>query len=229
MSCEYADWDGSYVVGALSPSERLEFEHHLSGCKECARAVREVAGLPGLLSAVEPAVLEHAPEDHPLPASLLPALLDGVRRSRRRRGLVTVGLVAAALTAVAVPVAVTTATRDDAPSVGPSVAQPSAGRVMDPVGRAPVRARLAVEQVAWGTRLDLTCTYARDDRYQLPRTVTYGLFVESRQGGTERVGTWRALDGRTMRVTAATATDRGDIRSVQVRTADGHPVLELTG
>jgi hypothetical protein len=225
MSCEYAIWDGSYVIGALSPAERLEFEHHLAGCKECARAVREVAGLPGLLAGVEPAVLEHAPEDHPLPASLLPALLDGVRRSRRRRGLVAVGLVAATLTAIAVPVAVTTATRDDTPPV----AQPSVGRVMAPVGTVPVRARLAVQQVAWGTRLDLTCTYARDDRYQLPRTVTYGLFVENRQGGTERVGTWRALDGRTMQVTAATATDRRDIRSVQVRTADGHPVLELTG
>jgi hypothetical protein len=60
---------------------------------------------------------------------------------------------------------------------------------------------------------------------------TVGLFGvhDHWQGGTERVGTWRALDGRTMRVTAATATDRRDIRSVQVRTADGHPVLELTG
>ncbi len=61
----------AYVLGALSPAERLEFEHHLAGCEECARAVREVAGLPGLLAGVEPAVLEHAPEDDPLPDSLL--------------------------------------------------------------------------------------------------------------------------------------------------------------
>ena len=94
--------------------------------------------------------------------------------------------------------------------------------------------RTAIIYITIGSLIDVWTavwyfTYARDDRYQLPRTVTYGLFVESRQGGTERVGTWRALDGRTMRVTAATATDRRDIRSVQVRTADGHPVLELTG
>ena len=225
MTCEYADRDGAYVLGALSPAERLEFEQHLAGCEECARGVREIAGLPGLLAGVEAAVLEHAPEDHPLPDSLLPSLLDAVRRRRRRRGLVAVGLAAATLTLVAVPLGVSTVRHDDAAPT----AQTSVGRTMTPVGAAPVRARLAVERVAWGTRLDLTCTYARDDRYQLPRSVTYGLFVETRQGRTEQVGTWRALDGRTMQVSAATATDRRDIRSVQVRTADGHPVLELTG
>ena len=224
MTCEYADRDGAYVLGALSPAERLEFEHHLAGCEECARAVREVAGLPGLLAGVELAVLEHAPEDDPLPDSLLPSLLDAVRRARRRRGLVAVGLAAATLTLVAVPLGVS-ALHDE----GTPTAQTSVGRTMTPLGEAPVRARLAVERVAWGTRLDLTCTYARDERYQLPTSVTYGLYVETRQGHMEKVGTWRALDGRTMQVSAATATDRRDIRSVQVRTADGHPVLELTG
>lgn len=221
MSCPYSDRDGAYVLGALSPIERLDFEQHLAGCEECARSVREVAGLPGLLAGVESAVLEHAPEDHPLPKSLLPALLAGVRRTRRRRGLVTVGLTAATLTAVVVPLVSSALHNDETPV--------AVGRTMARVGVEPVRARLAFENVAWGTRLDLTCTYARHDRYRLPRTVTYGLFVETRQGRTEKVGTWRALDAQTMRVTAATATDRRDIRSVQVRTADGHPVLELTG
>lgn len=224
MSCAYSDRDGAYVLGALSPAERLDFEQHLSGCAECARSVREVAGLPGLLAGVESAVLEHAPEDHPLPGSLLPALLADARRTRRRRGLVTAGLAAAALIAVVVPLANSAAHDNGAPPVAAAV-----GRTMAPVGSAPVRARLALQPVTWGTRLDLTCTYARHDRYRLPRTVTYGLFVETRQGRTEKVGTWRALDARTMRVAAATATDRRDIRSVQVRTADGHPVLELTG
>ena len=37
MSCEFAHQDGAYVLGALSPAERREFEQHLAGCDECAR------------------------------------------------------------------------------------------------------------------------------------------------------------------------------------------------
>ena len=58
MSCELADRDGAYVLGSLSPTERKEFEQHLAGCKECARNVRQLAGLPGLLARVDRAVLE---------------------------------------------------------------------------------------------------------------------------------------------------------------------------
>ena len=46
----YAEWDAAYVLGALSPVERLEFESHLSGCPACRSAVTEIAHLPGLLS-----------------------------------------------------------------------------------------------------------------------------------------------------------------------------------
>ena len=75
----------------------------------------------------------------------------------------------------------------------------------------------------------------RDERYaptgyqgHLPRRVTYALFVRTRDGRTEQVGTWRSLEGRTMRLTAATSTPRANIASVEVRTTDGRPVLHLT-
>jgi hypothetical protein len=235
MSCEFADRDGSYVLGALSPAERLEFEEHLAGCAECARAVREIAGLPGLLARVDPAVLEQSPVEDPVPDTLLPALMRAVRRSRQRRVLATWGVAAAAAVVVAaVPFAVGGSENDRAPSAAnqPGVSSSLAAHQlrMAPVGHAPVRARLAFASVAWGTRLDLSCTYAPTDeheRYDLPRTVTYGLFVTTRDGTVEQVGTWRSVRGHTMRVTAATAATRRDIASVQVRTADGDPVLEL--
>lgn len=216
MSCEFADRDGSYVLGALSPAERLEYEQHLPGCTDCAQSVRELAGLPGLLSRVAPDVLEQPPADEPVPDTVLPVLLQAVRRGRRRRTLAAAGLAAAAVTVAAT-------------AVGLSSPPPtSAGRAMAPVGDAPVRARVALSSVAWGTRLDLTCTYGRaGERYHLPRAMTYALFVRTREGRTQQVGTWRALDGRTMRLTAATAAVRQDIASVEVRTTDGHPVLEL--
>lgn len=235
MSCDFAHQDGAYVLGALSPAGRLEFEQHLAGCPDCARAVRELAGLPGLLARVDPAVLESPPLEEPVPDTLLPALVFGVRRSRRRRVLITAGVAAAAaVVAVTVPLAISGAfSGDHTPTAEPpgatSTSTPPAGRAMVPVGDAPVRASVALEQVPWGTRLDLTCTYAPGpERYELPSVVTYVLFVRTRDGSTQQVGTWRSLAGTTMRLTAAASASREDIASVEVRTTDGRPVLKLT-
>jgi anti-sigma factor RsiW len=233
MTCDHLDRDGSYVLGALAPAERLEFEQHLTGCADCARSVRELAGLPGLLARVDPSVLDDPPDDPPVPVTLLPTLLLAVRRSRQRRLLLTAGAAAATLAAaVVLPLTLTGGnegrTRSAQPPAGATSPALTVSRAMAPVGDVPVRARLAVTSVAWGTRLDLSCTYgAEAGRYRLPRSVTYGLFVRTRDGSTEQVGTWRSLEGRTMRLSAATATPRRDIASVEVRTAKGRPVLEL--
>jgi hypothetical protein len=233
MTCDYPDRGGSYVLGALAPAERLGFEQHLGSCPDCARSVRELAGLPGLLARVDPSVLDDPPDDPPVPDTLLPALLDAVRRARRRRLLVTAGAAAAALAAaVVLPLTLIRGDQGGAPTAEPPAGATSsavpAGHAMAPVGDAPVHASLVFTAVAWGTRLDLTCTYGDEaEPYRLPPSVTYGLFVRTRDGRTEQVGTWRSLKGRTMRLTAATATSRGDIASVEVRTAKGRPVLEL--
>jgi anti-sigma factor RsiW len=238
MSCELADRDGAYVLGSLSPAERKEFEQHLAGCKECARNVRELAGLPGLLARVDRAVLEDPDVVEPVPDTLLPALVREVRRADRRHTLVTAGLAAAAAVVVGgVPLAVSGALEGDrtssaAPSPGPVAAASPVAQRMAPVGDVPVRASLAFASVTWGTRLDLTCTYAPSGEvhyHHLPRRVTYALVVRTRDGRTEQVGTWRSLEGRTMRLTAGTSSPRDQIASVQVRTTEGRPVLELTG
>src|SRR5690606_26259909 len=48
----FASYDAAYVLGALSPRDRQEFEQHLRECAECAQGVRELAGMPGLLAKV---------------------------------------------------------------------------------------------------------------------------------------------------------------------------------
>jgi Putative zinc-finger len=233
MSCEFTYLDGSYVLGALSPTERQAFEKHLIGCAECARSVRELAGLPGLLARVDADVLESPPVEDPVPDTLLPALVQQVRRTQRRRTRVTVGLAAAAAVTVAVgSIAVTDALTGGAPTTSPAPSATiriPAGQAMVPVGQAPVRASLAFESVAWGTRLDLTCTYLPDDdRYQPSTPPIYAMFVHTRDGRTEQVATWRSLPDKTMRLAAATAASLKDITSVEVRTAGGKPVLKLT-
>jgi hypothetical protein len=231
MTCGFVHLDGPYVLGALPPAERLLFEQHLPGCPGCARSVRELAGLPGLLSRVAVAVVEDPPPEEPVPDTLLPGLLRAVRSTRRRRSLVSLGAAAAT---VAVAVAGVTLARSGEPDGTVTSGRPSssasapAGRAMVPVGGAPVRASLTLASVTWGTRLELACTYAPSGHhYDLPETAKYALVVRTRDGHTEQVGTWRAAEGRTMRVTAATSTARRDIASVEVRTMNGHPVLEL--
>jgi hypothetical protein len=50
----FADWDSAYVLGALSPAERREYEGHLESCERCRRAVEELAPMPGLLARLTP-------------------------------------------------------------------------------------------------------------------------------------------------------------------------------
>jgi hypothetical protein len=231
VSCEYTHLDGAYVLGALSPAERLEFEHHLAGCQRCARAVRELAGLPGLLSRVAPETLDEEPLADPVPDTLLPALAREVRRTRRRSSLLAAAAAAAVVALVVVPLGVTGVLDTDDANRPPASAGPTAAAEsvrLHPVGgEVPVRATVALEPVPWGTRLDLTCAYDPEwVEYHLPATVTYALVVRTREGRTEQVGTWLSKGGTTMRLTAATAASRQDIASVEVRTLGGRTVLK---
>ncbi|MDF1605234.1 zf-HC2 domain-containing protein [Nocardioides sp. YIM 152315] len=238
LGCEFAHDDAAYVLGALPPSERLAFERHLATCPDCARSVGQIAGLPGLLSRVPLDVVESAPAPEPLPDTLLPALLDEVRRGeRRRRRLIGLAAAAAVAAVAAVSLALLGALgdRDDgAPRAEPSSAVSTApAEEMTPIGDGGDVASVALTPVAWGTRLDLECRWAggegeRPD-YQPEGGGSYALVVRSVDGDVQQVATWRAVPGRTMRVTGATSLDRDDIAAVEVQTEDGRPAFELAG
>jgi Putative zinc-finger len=228
--CGHEHEDGAYVLGALSPEERVAFERHLRGCDSCALSVRQLAGLPGLLARVPVETVEGDQPPTPVPDTLLPALVRRARRTRRRRAWITTGLVAAAAVAAIGAVGVATLGNDDdpgtaTPSLGPTTAKPV---LMTPVGNEPISGWLSLTQVGWGTRLDLECSYAEDSNaYSDPDWSTYTMFVTTTDGDTERVASWKALPGETMRLAAATAADADDITDVEVRTAAGDTVLEL--
>lgn len=227
-ACPFAHDDAAYVLGALPPAERLAFERHLATCDECSRSVGQLAGIPGLLARVPLDAVESPPEPVPVPPSLLPTLVGEVRRQARRRRWAT-GLAAAAAVAVVAggTAAVVSSTRDDAPPVaGPRLAT---AHEMAQLDQDEVDASVAVTSVAWGTRLDLTCSYdGPTGGYQHDAAPpTYALVVRTAAGTEEQVATWTALPGRTMHVTGATALAADRITAVEVRTAGGHPVLEL--
>lgn len=52
-SQDFAMWDAAYVLGALSPAERCEFEAHLGVCASCRAAVAELNDLVPLLKVLD--------------------------------------------------------------------------------------------------------------------------------------------------------------------------------
>jgi hypothetical protein len=232
MSCELSHEDAAYVLGALSPAERQHFERHLPGCADCSSAVRDLAGMPGLLSRLDLETVESLPVMEPVPDTLLPALLREVRRSRRRHfGLVATGSAAAAAAVAVLSLGVTGnlgGSADGPGSGNPATVSLSAGRPMTQVGQHLLTARIGFQDVAWGTRLDLRCRYhVAPGSYRSGEPPTYALVVHTQEGKTEQVATWRAVPGRTTTLTAATAAQRDDIASVEVRTLTGRTVLQL--
>lgn len=217
----YAQDAGAYVLGALDPAARLEFERHLRGCAECSRSVTELAGLPALLATVPRDVAEQLGEENvtePAPLGLLDAVLarvDHARGTRRHRRLLLVAAAAVALLAAVVGGVV--AMRDgEAPDVRTVALQETVD------GPLAVTARM--EQVAWGTRIELDCRYeAAASPYATPPV--YALVVRDDSGNVEQVATWRAVPGRDVTVQAATAVPRDRIAALEVRTSDGRTVL----
>jgi anti-sigma-K factor RskA len=224
--CDYEMWDGSYVLGSLSPAERREFEAHLDGCESCSRSVRDLAGLPGLLGRIGPEIFEQ-PEPEPVPETLLPRLARGARRQQSRRTWLTAGIAAAAAAAVTLGGAVVLDQPASAPSAShrPTTSITAPAHPMTRVGADSMTANVSLTPVAWGTRLDLTCSYPRSALdYQ---GGSYALVVHTTDGRRERVATWNGLPGRSMQVSGATAASAADIASVVVTHTDGTPVLRL--
>jgi hypothetical protein len=228
--CGHEHEDGAYVLGALSPEDRVAFERHLSTCADCARSVRELAGLPGLLARVPVEIVDPEEEPPPVPETLLPALVRQVRESRRRRTWLTSALVAAAAATAIGAVGVSTLGGDDGgrPQAAPTAASTTAAAVqLHQVGTDAISGWLSLTQVGWGTRLDLTCTYGDSD-WNDPRWSTYTMYVQTADGSVERVASWKVVPGKELHIEAATASDVQDISDVQVRTASGATVLELS-
>ncbi len=227
---EHAHLDAAYVLGALSPSERQEFERHLVTCTGCARSVRELAGLPGLLSRIDEREVAGLGDQPPVPATVLPAVLaEAAHRRHRRRVLSMAGALAAA--AVVAVLTLTVGGRLTGPDTGVAqpgthtTVRPAATTAMTQIGQYQLSADLGLRNVDWGTRMSITCTYRGTSSGGDPPA--YALVVRTRSGQEEQVATWRAVPGRATTIDAATAKPLGEIARVEVRTAQGQPLLRL--
>jgi anti-sigma-K factor RskA len=224
----YAEWDAAYVLGALSPAERREFETHLESCERCRSSVAELTVIPGLLARLDSerafALLdEQSGPDAAGLAPIAPAPAELVARierrqavRRRRRIRVLVGLAAAAVVAgaIAIPVAITTAPH---PTVTTALS-----RVVD----SPLSADVKLTTVGWGTKVEMSCSYGEaakgtpaDTRWD------YALWVVSRDGASSELSSWSAKSESTVNLTAGTSVAVDQIAQVQVRADDGTVLL----
>jgi hypothetical protein len=225
---EFALYDAAYVLDALSPAERREFETHVKGCAACARSTDDLAGLTDLMSMVSVEEVNAQPEA--LPETLLPSLVRAVRREQVQSRL-AVGTAAAAA-ACLIAVGAVALTRPDSPARPPVASSASTdsgttNRAMSAVAPSPVTASARLVDVAWGTRIDLTCRYSPKG---LPTGDgrPYALVVVDRSGAAQQVAAWKALPHRELTVVGASSLARQDIAAVEIRTLSGRAILRLT-
>ncbi len=236
----FAEWDAAYVLGALSPAERRDYEDHLDDCDRCRAAVTELSALPGLLGRIDDArafaLLEDAEGDEtgpdaqpdsPVagpPADLVTRIESRERRERIRRRI-GMGAGFAAAAAIAATLALVL------PPVLTPAAQPTLAAELTPTDAdSPVQASIALTSLAWGTRIDMDCSYhpgapGPDGGYA---PMSYAMWVVDRDGEGTPLSTWIAAPDGTVTVTAGTALALTDIAQVEVRDATGDRVLLRT-
>jgi anti-sigma-K factor RskA len=228
-----------YVLGALDPDDRREFEEHLVGCADCRAQVQGFAGLPGLLSRIPAAEVARAmADDLEPPPQLVPELLEQVRRERRSRRwrAVTVGAVAACLAATAAGVLVGVVGAEPArPPSATGPEQPGAPEATEPtsaevpfvrvVPAAPATAEATLSDVAAGTLIRMTCRYTGEVD---GRQREYVLRVVPKSGPPIRLGAWPVLTGDDYWLGVVAPLPRDRIAAFEVTNATGRVLLKLS-
>jgi anti-sigma factor RsiW len=242
----FREWDAAYVLGALSAEDRRDFERHLQTCPACAGAVAELAGLPGILSALPVAeavaITEAGPagptdaDAHLRTALHQPGLVQrlagaAVKRTRRTRIRVAVGAVAvavvialgggllgAALTgSPALQAGPAPTTVSEPPSPSSSAPGPVTQVVnMEPMEADALTAALTITETDWGTRFDWSCVYL-NELWKDNGPQDYDMVMTDRSGAATVIATWTATSPSTENLAASTDVSRDQIRSIEIR------------
>ncbi|CAM3782876.1 anti-sigma factor [Occultella aeris] len=223
----YADWDGAYVLGSLSPTERRQYEEHLAGCPACRAAVTDLAGMPGLLAQVSaedartllagmPGPLARAgaedarirPADEPTDdaAAVIP-LRPRTRPPLRRRLFAVAAAVALVLLGGVGGLAL--AQREGAPPADAIELE------LTQVDASGVSADVQLTPRPWGTSLGWDCSYPSGP-YAPPGDAVYTLTLVDADGGRTVAATWTSAGGGASGLSAATDLPTEAIVAVEI-------------
>ncbi len=214
MTHEQQRWLASYVLGALSPTDRRQLDAHLPTCPACREELATYAGLPGLLSRLD--LVEATGGTLLPPPTLLPAVLAAVEaeRSTHRRRLMRWRTVAAGSSAVVAAAAVAGVLAvtggEAAPERQPLVAAAGVGAS----GSVSFQAR------PWGTELQLRLA-------GLPTSDGYAAYAVDDQGVRTLAARWGSTPGRSANVPATTALSPSALSQIIIETTDGALILSL--
>jgi hypothetical protein len=202
------------LLGALSAKDRRLYEEHLHTCPECSAAVSSLAGVPGVLAALPS---ERALATIPETPNLLPGLVRGVQRDRRRQRIRFVALTTGIAVAAAVigAVMMIPLTRDQPKGDYVVLAQTVSSKLS-------ADARLVPEP--WGTTIEISCRY---DELATPteRARGYELYVTDTDGKVELIASWTSAPGTTVKPAATTKLQRSEIKALDIRSSETGRVL----
>jgi len=231
MTCPQSMAAGAYVLGALPPAQRLEFQQHLATCPSCRADVADLAGLPGLLGRLDEQAAAQLDTEPTPPPSLLPDALTRLQRVRHRQRWQQRALVAAAAVLVALAGVGAAVWRPDGTTgvSGPvAAASPEAVDLspMQPANEGPVRAEIALVRQGTGTRVEMHCVYLTGSEYpQQPWHLS--LVVYPRGGGVPgpAVVNWTAAPGANLAVSGVTPLAPDQIDHIELHRGDGTMLL----
>ena len=231
-SDRYATWDAAYVLGALTPDERREFQTHLVDCDSCRESVADLAVVPDLLALVPPdnaiAMLGERPpaDDRPMPPTMLRELVTQTERKRRRGKLIAVGAaVATAAAAVAIAVPLASGLGDDAGPQPSTSEQVIAQRSMVNLIPTPLSADFSVVALPDGnTRIEMACRYSDSSGYNYKGR--YAMYV-STDRSESKVAEWEAQKGDVITASPVVADPAATIRRVDIRNVATNEVILL--
>ncbi|TCB92802.1 zf-HC2 domain-containing protein [Micromonospora zingiberis] len=222
--CDFAYDDGAYVLGALSPADRVAYERHLVDCPACQQSVSEIAVLPGLLGRLDPASLEQflPPPENPRVPELLSAARERRRRERQANRLryAVIGLAAAAFALV---VGFGTATMLPVQDTNVPVAQVRMVEMRPVAGSVPLHAEIGLTGTNWGTEVTMNCGY--DERTGYGKAIAFRLVAHAADGSQEQLASWLAAPGDDLSISGATRFTNAELVRLELLRADGTVVL----
>lgn len=234
MNCQHTVSLGVYLLGALEPAERYDFEAHLATCDKCSRELVRLSPLPGLLNqitpedfedelpptAVEPVhpnvvpmpAVRYEPQPVPLPAEPQ-VIADTPSRLPRRYAQV------AAAAAVVVLLTIGGIFGWQAIRHQPADDQP-AGVTWSATGADGVSGDARLVDHEWGTEIQVTMR-------ELPPGKKCYLVVFDHYGRYEIAGWWGTDHDPEQEIPASTSIDRSKIERLEFKLDEATTVLTI--